>query len=117
MGWKISSHNHERRNKVLQNCQNRFTIEPDDFAFYEKVKVPPPTFCPDCRYYARLSFRNPRKLWHRSCMCGSVSSPRAKHTTVHFHGEGKCPNEFETSYPEEGKEIVYCEDCYNTEVV
>ena len=28
--------------KVCQNCHNEFTIEPDDFTFYEKMKVPAP---------------------------------------------------------------------------
>ena len=30
--------------KSCQNCKNDFIIEPDDFAFYDKIKVPPPTF-------------------------------------------------------------------------
>ncbi|OGZ78830.1 MAG: hypothetical protein A2358_00975 [Candidatus Staskawiczbacteria bacterium RIFOXYB1_FULL_37_44] len=44
--------------KICQNCKKDFTIEPDDFAFYEKIKVPPPTFCPDCRLQRRMAFRN-----------------------------------------------------------
>ncbi len=43
--------------KICQNCKNQFTIEPDDFAFYEKIKVPPPTFCPHCRMIRRFLFR------------------------------------------------------------
>ena len=49
----------ETRN--CQSCKNPFTIEPDDFVFYEKIKVPPPTWCPRCRYQRRLSWRN---TWH-----------------------------------------------------
>jgi hypothetical protein len=30
--------------KICQNCKKNFIIEPDDFGFYEKIKVPPPTF-------------------------------------------------------------------------
>ena len=57
--------------KVCQNCHNEFTIEPDDFAFYEKIKVPPPTWCPDCRLQRRLAFRNERALYKRPCdSCG-----------------------------------------------
>ncbi len=48
-------------NKICQNCHSKFTIEPDDFAFYEKIKVPPPTWCPDCRLQRRMSWRND---WH-----------------------------------------------------
>ena len=31
--------------RVCQNCKKDFVIEPDDFLFYEKMKVPAPTFC------------------------------------------------------------------------
>jgi len=29
-------------NKICQSCKNNFIIEPDDFGFYEKMKVSPP---------------------------------------------------------------------------
>ena len=47
--------------KNCQNCQKDFTIEPEDFNFYEKIKVPPPTFCPECRLQRRMTWRND---WH-----------------------------------------------------
>jgi hypothetical protein len=47
--------------KQCQNCKQEFVIEPDDFSFYEKIKVPPPTFCPECRFQRRMSWRNE---WH-----------------------------------------------------
>lgn len=31
--------------KICQNCKNRFIIEPEDFAFYEKIGVSAPIFC------------------------------------------------------------------------
>ena len=49
--------------QACQNCKQNFTIELEDFNFYEKVKVPPPTFCPMCRAERRLAFRNERKLF------------------------------------------------------
>src|SRR3989338_8821265 len=49
--------------KNCQNCKKDFTIEPDDFSFYEKIKVPPPTFCPTCRAQRRFSFRNERNFF------------------------------------------------------
>ena len=55
----------EKRN--CQNCKKDFTIEPDDFSFYEKIKVPPPTFCPECRMIRRMTWRNERSLFHREC--------------------------------------------------
>ncbi len=57
-------------------------------------------------------------------MCAGIQSYGAKphkigykNTAVHFHGNQSCSNEFETSYVPDRKEIVYCEQCYNAEVV
>ncbi len=52
---------YKTENKICQNCQKEFTIEPDDFGFYEKIRVPPPTFCPECRFKRRAAWRND---WH-----------------------------------------------------
>ena len=57
--------------KTCQNCKNQFTIEPEDFQFYERVKVPPPTFCPQCRFQRRCAFRNERHLYRtKSALSG-----------------------------------------------
>jgi len=57
--------------KNCQNCKQEFVIESDDFLFYEKIKVPPPTFCPECRLKRRLMWRNERTLYKRVCdLCG-----------------------------------------------
>ena len=78
--------------RQCQNCKKEFVIEPDDFAFYEKMKVPPPTFCPDCRLQRRLSHRNERMLYHRVCdLCG-------KKVISIYHSNGK--------------NVMYCHDCY-----
>jgi len=53
--------------RACQNCHVEFTIEPDDFAFYEKIKVPSPTFCWQCRLVRRMSWRNERTLYKRKC--------------------------------------------------
>ncbi len=34
----------ESQTKNCQNCKKDFIIEPEDFNFYEKIKVPAPTF-------------------------------------------------------------------------
>ena len=57
----------ESETKICQNCKKDFIIEPDDFSFYEKIKVPPPTFCWQCRAMRRMSFRNFRYLYKRKC--------------------------------------------------
>jgi CxxC-x17-CxxC domain-containing protein len=68
-----------------QNCKQKFTIEAEDFQFYEKLKVPPPTFCPTCRFQRRLLFWNPITLYQRPCdLCKkfniSVFPPEAPYT-------------------------------------
>ena len=53
--------------KVCQNCKKDFIIEPDDFGFYEKMEVPPPTWCPHCRFIRKMTFNNERSLYKRNC--------------------------------------------------
>ncbi len=50
-----------------QNCKNDFTIDGEDFNFYEKIKVPAPTFCLECRTVRRLTWRNEMSLFRRKC--------------------------------------------------
>ncbi|MDO8574524.1 MAG: hypothetical protein Q7R86_02765 [bacterium] len=53
--------------KTCQNCKQNFIIELEDFAFYERIQVPPPTFCPECRLQRRMTWRNERTLYHTKC--------------------------------------------------
>lgn len=53
--------------QACQNCKKDFVIEPEDFNFYEKIKVPPPTFCPQCRFVRRMASMNDRVLYKRKC--------------------------------------------------
>lgn len=81
--------------KSCQNCKQNFTIDPEDFLFYEKIKVPPPSFCPECRMLRRTSFRNVRSLYKRNCgMC-------EKPTINMYHNEDSC--------------VVYCNSCWNSD--
>ena len=60
--------------KICQNCKKEFVIEPEDFDFYEKIKVPPPTFCPECRLVRRMCVRNERALYKNKCeFCGKAT--------------------------------------------
>jgi len=42
--------------KQCEKCNNKFVIEPDDFAFYEKLDLPLPVSCPYCRFKYLLAF-------------------------------------------------------------
>lgn len=100
-------------------CTTAFRIIPEELQFYRRMSLPLPRLCPNCRHYQRLAQRNPLKLWHRTCQCAGGKSENGIYvnTIAHQHGTGHCPDEFETSYAPERKEIVYCETCYNAEVV
>ncbi len=78
--------------KSCQNCKKDFTIETDDFSFYEKIKVPPPTFCPECRLQRRFSARNERTLYHRVCEL--------------------CKKQIISMYSEDKNFPVYCHNCW-----
>lgn len=75
-----------------QNCKNDFTIEPDDFSFYEKIKVPAPTWCPECRVIRRFSFQNTWNLFWRNC--------------------DKCGDKTLSIYTPEQKIKIYCQPCW-----
>ncbi len=92
---------------VCEECNKNFRITKSELDFYKRMNLPLPHKDFECRHKDRMSKRNPRKLWHRSCMCELKN---------HIHGENKCVNEFETSYSPDRKEIVYCENCYQQEV-
>jgi len=69
--------------KQCQKCKKDFIIETEDSNFYKMMKVPEPTFCPECRLQRRLTFRNDRTLYKRECeMCKeSVISIYRSHST------------------------------------
>src|SRR3989338_4657776 len=83
---------YKSENKICQNCKNDFIIEPDDFGFYEKIKVPPPTFCPGCRSQRRLAWRNYLVLYNRIC--------------------DLCKKSVITIYSKESGITVYCNKCW-----
>ncbi len=92
--------------KICTNCDKDFTIEPDDFSFYEKIKVPPPTFCPDCRLQRRFASRNERFLYRRECaLCGKKTlaiyapeEPYIVYCTTCWWGDGWDPSFYTWEY-------------------
>lgn len=73
--------------KQCQKCQEAFLVEERDLAFYDSMKVPAPTFCPECRLRRRLSWINLRKLYTRTLSGASspnisMYAPEKPHTIV-----------------------------------
>ncbi len=102
---KVIGCDHE--GKCNNGCTHAFKILKDELGLYRNMNIPLPTLCPNCRHHERLQKRNPLKLWRRQCMCKKAG---------HGHADS-CQNEFETPYAPERPEIIYCEECYQREVV
>ncbi|MFA6324648.1 MAG: hypothetical protein WCX46_00225 [Candidatus Paceibacterota bacterium] len=83
-------HNGEKRN--CQNCKSQFLIEQEDFNFYEKIKVPAPTWCPECRMTRRLAFGNAWGVYFRNC--------------------DKCGEKTLTMFRPENQLKVFCDTCW-----
>jgi hypothetical protein len=83
---------HKNETKECQNCKKDFIIESDDFSFYEKIQVPPPTFCPECRLIRRLAYREARPLHKNTC--------------------NLCHKELVSILAEDSGTIVYCSSCW-----
>ncbi|MBI2627327.1 hypothetical protein HYW72_00160 [Candidatus Nomurabacteria bacterium] len=78
-----------------KKCKQEFVLEKNDLSFYEKMKVPAPVNCPDCRFKWRALFRNEINLYSRTCvLCG--------HSTL-------------SMYHPASLYTVYCSDCWLSE--
>jgi len=93
--------------KICQKCKNDFELEQDDFSFYEKMKVPVPNICPDCRFKMRAMFRNETSLYSgRKCgLCNksvlSMYNPKLPYTIYCyecFYSEKWDPKDYATVY-------------------
>ena len=87
-------------------CHRRFNLIPHEVFYYKRMGICNPTKCFFCRRKARLTSRINYALFKRQCMCEEAG---------HGH-EGRCPNEFETTYAPDRSEIIYCQKCYETTI-
>lgn len=83
---------YQNETRGCQNCKKDFVIESNDFGFYEKMKVPAPTWCPECRLSRRLSFINAWSIFFRNC--------------------DKCGAKTMSMFRPEAKVKVYCQPCW-----
>ena len=103
---------------TTDQCTEAFRITSGELSLYRRLNIPLPRLCHNCRYYDRLKLENPKKIWKSKCQCGGEYSENNlyKNTGKHEHGNEKCGEEFETSYRQNGAEMIYCEKCYQQEV-
>lgn len=77
---------------LCKQCQTSFTITNQDQSFYDRIAVPAPTLCPQCRLQRRLAWRNEHNLYQRNCdLC---------HKTII------------SMYRADAPYTVYCQDCW-----
>jgi hypothetical protein len=82
----------QNETKNCQNCKKDFVIDTEDFNFYKKIKVPAPTWCPECRMIRRMASTNSWSLFYRNC--------------------DKCGKRTLSQYPPTQKILVYCQPCW-----
>jgi hypothetical protein len=88
-----------KKERQKTGCTEAYKIIPQELEFYKKMSIPLPRYCPNCRNHQRLKNKNPLDLHKRTC------------------AKKDCQTEFETTYSPDRKEIVYCERCYNNEIM
>ncbi len=100
-------------------CKSAYKIIENEFIFYKKENLPIPIFCNDCRYEKRIKDRLKIFLFKRKCMCNGEGDITGiyKNTCKHIHGDNSCGEEFKTGYSPDRLEIIYCEKCYQQEVI
>lgn len=53
--------------KTCKNCQQGFEVTDVDQAYYNRIQVPEPTWCPECREMRRMAWCNEGTLYNRKC--------------------------------------------------
>jgi len=90
-----------------EKCKRNYKIIKQELRLLKKLGLSLPHHCSLCRHAERIALRNRSRFYHRQCMCENRG---------HDHA-ARCLVEFETTYAPDRPEIIYCEECYQTEVV
>lgn len=100
-------------------CRRPFRIVPNEFIFLKNGNLPIPSKCSECRHEHRISDRFKIFLYDGHCMCGGSTDETGqfKNTAKHTHGDTPCGETFRTGFNPKYGDIVYCESCYQKEVV
>lgn len=111
----------EHRGDCGEECTGAFTVIAQELAFLLEQGLALPRLCFSCRHHKRRTLRRGMKLFERSCQCSGAKSTKGEYDNQNQHSSHSanepCPNQFETSFAPNRPEIVYCESCYQAEVV
>lgn len=101
------------------SCTQVFTLIKSELDFLRKFGLPLPRLCPTCRHVKRIKQKNPMKLWERACQCAGTTSQSKTYLNqaVHDHAAATCSRMVSTTYAPERPEMIYCQECYQGEVV
>ncbi len=78
--------------KACISCNSQFKFTDEDLKFYQKLDLPEPFECPDCRQQKRLAYRNERVLYKRQC--------------------DKCKKNIISIFSKDKPFPVYCQECF-----
>lgn len=78
-------------------CPKKYKVLPLEYTILERLNLPIPDHCPKCRESARFAKINVPRFYERNC--------------------AKCNTEITTAFAPERPETVYCEKCYQQEMV
>lgn len=81
--------------RTCKNCHKPFAISGRDVAFYQKLEVPPPTWCPSCRAIRRHGHVNDYVYYTRNC--------------------DHCQTRFVATLPTDSGYAVICQRCWFSE--
>jgi len=100
--WEIPDNIKDVKDSIVneiiacESCGRNYKIIHNELPFYRKMILPLPRKCFFCRHADRLVRRGPMEIFDRTC--------------------AKCGKAIKTTYAPDRPEIVYCEQCYQTEV-
>ncbi|PIR59822.1 MAG: hypothetical protein COU68_03525, partial [Candidatus Pacebacteria bacterium CG10_big_fil_rev_8_21_14_0_10_45_6] len=80
-----------------EQCAGAFKMIPLELQYYRRWGVPLPRLCPSCRHFGRVKLKPQLKMFEGVCK--------------------KCASQFHTPYPPNTNYTLYCEGCYNAEII
>ncbi len=81
--------------KTCPQCGSVFDIYQEDIEFYKKMKVPPPTLCPQCRLQRRLGHRlNVLPIFYKK----TCSAPGHSEKIISFYSEKNPRKVYDNKY-------------------
>jgi len=109
----------EHKESCAENCSGAYRMLDKELEFLRMIGAPVPRLCPNCRFARRAKDFSRPVFYQRSCQCAGKKSSSGVYQNVlpHKHGTTACPTIFQTSYTPDMPEIIYCESCYQQEVV